>query len=86
MRTSDGNVLVSISIGKDNDVDFNIITSVYGKGEKGVVNWILNHRLLYADKEKALDYLRSSAPIADARLSQELNDAAKVKKNFKIQV
>ena len=82
LHTDQGNILVNLSVGKDNDVDFNIIRSVYGKNEKGVVNWILSDKLLYADKERALNYLRTSAPIADARLSQELNDAAKVIENF----
>ena len=38
--------------------------------------------MLYADKEKALDYLRTSAPIADASSNQELDSAAKIVENF----
>ena len=37
--------------------------------------------MLYADIVKALDLLRTSAPIADAKLSQGLNDAAKIIKD-----
>lgn len=38
--------------------------------------------MLYADKEKALDYLSSSAPIADATSNQELSYATNIVKEF----
>lgn len=82
MRIGDKNVLVSVSVGKDNDVDFNLVSSVYGKNSQGVVYWINNNKTIYANKEKALDYLRTSAPIADARLNQEFISAAKIIQNF----
>ena len=82
MKLGGNNVLVSISLGRDNDVDFNIVSSVYGKNGKGVLGWINSGKMLYADKEKALDYLRTSAPIADASSNQELDSAAKIVENF----
>ena len=41
MRMNGRNVLVSITIGKNgSDVDFNIISSVFGKGKENIVDWI----------------------------------------------
>ena len=65
------NVLVSIETEKDGEIDFNIISSVFGKNNKGVIKWILDGKLLYADKEKALSYISASAPIADATYKKE---------------
>ena len=70
LRIGENNVLVSMSVGKGNDIDFNIISSTYGKKAEGVVHWINNGRMLYVDKEKALGYLRISAPIAEAQSVQ----------------
>ena len=70
LRIGENNVLVSMSVGKGNDIDFNIISSTYGKKAEGVVHWINNGRMLYVDKEKALGYLRISAPIAEAQSGQ----------------
>lgn len=72
LRIGKNNVLVSMSVGKGNDVDFNIISSTYGKKSTGVVNWVNSGKMLYVDKEKALDYLRISAPIAEAQRGQGL--------------
>ena len=82
LKIGDKHVLVSLSVGKDNDIDFNIISSVYGKNGRGVVDWILKGKTLYVNKKKALDYLRISAPIAEAQDNQELDDATKVIENF----
>lgn len=76
-------VLVSIMVGKGgHDVDFNIITSAYGKNPDSITRWINEGKLLYADKTKALDYLSVPAPIAGAQVNQELDDAAKIVENF----
>ncbi len=82
LRTEQGNFLVTIDLGKGTDADFDIVSSVFGKNGKGVVNWIVNGKLRYVDKEKALNYLRISAPIAEASDNSELNSAAKIVKNF----
>ncbi|MGN0032429.1 MAG: LPD38 domain-containing protein [Candidatus Limimorpha sp.] len=82
LKIEKNNILVSLSIGKNNDVDFNIVSSVYGKANKGVVNWINDGKLRYVSKKKMLDYLRISAPIAEAQSSQALSGAAKIVKDF----
>lgn len=65
LRTQQGNFLVSVNIGKDADVDFNIVRSVFGKGDERVVDWINNGLATYMNKEKTLSFLsHQSAPIA----------------------
>ena len=65
LMTQQGNFLVSVNIGKDADVDFNIVRSVFGKGNENVVAWINNGLATYINKEKALSFLsHQSAPIA----------------------
>ena len=76
------NALVSIDIRKGEVQDLNLITSIFDKNSKGVLSWINGGKLLYADKEKALDYLSSSAPIADATNNQELSSATNIVRNF----
>ncbi len=76
------NVLATLSVGRGNDIDFNIISSTYGKDSEGILRWINKEKLLYVDKEKALDYLRISAPIAEAQSNQELDSFAKIIENF----
>ena len=71
MEIDGKNVLVSIETEKNGEIDFNIISSVFGKNSKGVIKWILDGKLLYADKEKALSYISASAPIADATYKEE---------------
>lgn len=76
------NVLVSIETNKKGELDFNIISSVFGKNNKGVIDWVNKGKLLYADKEKALRYISASAHIADATYKAELDTAANVVRNF----
>lgn len=82
MEINGNNVLVSLSIGKNSDIDFNIISSVYGKANNGVIEWIHSGRLLYIDKEKAFNYLRISTPIVEAQSNQRLIQTAKIIQNF----
>lgn len=82
LEINGNNVLASIYVGKGNDIDFNIISSVYGKNGNSVVSWINDGKILYVNKEKALNYLRISAPIAEAQDNQELSSAANIVKNF----
>lgn len=82
LSVGDNNVLATLSVGKGNDVDFNIVSSVYGKYNKNVVGWINKGKTLYVNKEKALDYLRISAPIAEAQDKGELVSATKIIENF----
>ena len=75
LKTLRGNFLVSVNIGKGADVDFNIVSSVFGKGSGNVADWINKGYMTYVDKEKALNYLHHSAlraVISDSsRLSSE---------------
>lgn len=82
LEINGNNVLASLSVGKGNDIDFNIISSVYGKDGNSVVSWINDGKILYVNKEKALNYLRISAPIAEAQDNQKLSSAANIVKNF----
>ena len=40
LRTEKGNFLVTLSTGIDQDVDFNIVRSVFGKGDNNIVDWL----------------------------------------------
>ena len=75
LKTLRGNFLVSVNIGKGVDVDFNIVSSVFGKGSGNVADWINKGYMTYVDKEKALNYLHHSALRAvtsdSSRLSSE---------------
>lgn len=82
LNTKDGNFLVSLTIGKGIDVDFNIIASAFGKANDSIVKWINKGFATYINKEKALNYLYLSAPIAEAAENSELSSAAKIVKDF----
>ena len=65
------------------DVDFNIISSVFGKGEDNIVDWLNKGYARYINKEKALAFLsHPSAPIAAAAANAELDSAAKIVEEF----
>jgi len=76
--------MANIDINKGIIQDVNLITSIYDKKISSIVGWINNDKLLYVNKEKTLDYLSISAPIAEARDNQEFISAAKVQQNFEI--
>ena len=82
LHTEQGNVLVAINLGKGADVDFNVVSSVFGKGKNGVVEWINKRQFTYVDEEKALNYLHLAAPIAAASDNQKLSLAANIVKDF----
>lgn len=82
MQINGKNVLVSIETNKQGEVDFNIISSVFGKNDKGVIKWVIDGKLKYVDKGKTLPYISASAPIADATYKKELSDATKIVENF----
>lgn len=68
LRSQGKNIMVAITLGKDGvDVDFNIVSSVFGKGSTNIVDWISKGYLAYVDKEKALNYLYfSESSISEA--------------------
>ena len=58
LRSQGKNIMVAITLGKNGvDIDFNIVSSVFGKRESNVVDWINKGYLTYINKEKALNYL-----------------------------
>ncbi len=82
LRTVNGNFLVTIDLGKGTEADFDIVSSVFGKRRDSVAGWINKGYMRYVDKEKALNYLHLSAPIAEASDKAELSSAAKVVEEF----
>ena len=82
LKTANGNFLVSIDLGKGSDADFDVVSSVFGKRGNSILTWINKGFLKYVDKEKALNYLHLSAPIAEASDNSELSTAAKIVKDF----
>lgn len=82
LRTADGNFLVTLTLGRGIDIDFNIVTSLFGKGDNKIINWFNSGYATYIDKEKALNYLYLSAPIAEAASNSELSLATKIVEDF----
>ena len=84
IKSNQGNILVALEVGRGGaDIDFNLITSTYGKDKDKIVQWFNTGVASYIDKEKALEYLASApAPIAGAKQAQELSSATKVIKEF----
>gem|GEM_PF-1460065 len=83
LRTQKGNFLVTIDLGKGgDDVDFNIVSSVFGKDGGNIVDWIERGLATYINKEKAFRYLHHSALSAEALSSSRLSSAAKIVKDF----
>lgn len=74
--------LASIEVNKKGEADFNIVSSVFGKEDKGIIKWILDGKLLSVDKEKAQTYISASALNADATYKDELSSAANIIKDF----
>ena len=82
LKTEQGNFLVTLTLGEGHDVDFNVVTSVFGKGESNIVDWIKRGFTTYINKEKALNYLHHSALKAVTSDNQELISAANIVRNF----
>lgn len=73
MTLNGKNTLVAIDI-KNAEVDgVTLVSSVYDKSTSSVVTWINKGMLLSVDKEKALRYIRTDAPIAPADNSKGAN-------------
>lgn len=84
LRSQEKNIMVAVTLGKNGvDVDFNIVSSVFGKGSSNVVDWISKGYLAYVDKEKALNYLYfSERNISEAADNSRLSSAANIVKSF----
>lgn len=63
-------------------LEVNQITSLYPKGERGIIYWINNNKLSNVDKEKALHFIEALQPHAGTLTSEELSSAAKIVRNF----
>ena len=84
LKTEQGNFLATVDLGKNVDVDFNIISSVFGKNGESVLDWINKGFATYINKEKALAFLfHQSAPIAATAANEELSSVAKIINEFK---
>ena len=82
LKTEQGNFLVTLTLGEGHDVDFNVVTSVFGKGKNNIVDWIKRDFATYINKEKTLNYLHHSALKAVTSDNQEFSDATKIVENF----
>ncbi|MEG2151504.1 MAG: hypothetical protein RRY36_09830, partial [Bacteroidaceae bacterium] len=82
LKTRNGNFLITIDLGKGEDADFDIVSSVFGKNDSSVVNWIDKGYATYIDKKKAINYLHLSTPIAEASNSSELSSITKIIESF----
>lgn len=84
LRSQEKNIMVAVTLGKNGvDVDFNIVSSVFGKGSTNIVDWISKGYLAYVDKEKALNYLYfSKRNISEAADNPKLSSTAKIVKDF----
>lgn len=83
LKTTNGNFLVTLTLGVDADVNFNIIRSVFGKSDNKIINWINQGYATYIDKEKALKFLyHHPAPIAGTAANSGLSLATNIIKNF----
>jgi len=84
LRSQEKNIMVAVTLGKNGvDVDFNIVSSVFGKGSTNIVDWISKGYLAYVDKEKALNYLYfSERNISEAADNPKLSSTAKIVKDF----
>lgn len=76
------NTLVAIDIKGAEIQDFIEVSSLYDKNRTSVINWINDGKLLSIDKEKALRYIDTDAPIAPTGNNKGANSAAKVVQNF----
>lgn len=63
-------------------LEVNQITSLYPKGERGIIYWINNNKLSNVDKEKALHFIEALQPHAGTLTSKELSSAANIVRNF----
>ena len=84
LRSQGKNLMVAVTLGKgDVDIDFNVVSSVFGKKNDSIVGWINKGYLSYVNKKEALNYLHlSESSISEASNHQELTSAAKIVESF----
>lgn len=85
LKTKNGNFLVSVELGKDGDVDFNVVLSVFGKGGDRIEDWFKRGYSTYINEKKVKDFLsHQSAPIAAAAAKSSPYLNTKVRKLFEL--
>ena len=82
LKTEQGNFLVTLSVGRGNDIDFNVVTSIFGKGNNNIIDWIERGFANYINKEKALDYLHHSVLETEALSNPRLSSITKIVEKF----
>lgn len=82
LKTEQGNFLVTLSVGRGNDIDFNVVTSIFGKGNNNIIDWIERGFANYINKEKALDYLHHSVLETEALSNPRLSSITKIVESF----
>lgn len=82
LKTEQGNFLVILSVGRGNDIDFNVVTSIFGKGNNNIIDWIERGFANYINKEKALDYLHHSVLETEALSNPRLSSITKIVEKF----
>lgn len=71
-----------MSVGRGNDIDFNVVTSIFGKGNNNIIDWIERGFANYINKEKALDYLHHSVLETEALSNPRLSSITKIVEKF----
>jgi len=85
LRTKNGNFLVSVEVGEDADIDFNIVSSVFGKGDINIAEWLKKGYATYINNEKVQNFLlHHSAPIAGASAKSEPLSDTNVQQNIEL--
>jgi uncharacterized pyridoxamine 5'-phosphate oxidase family protein len=85
LTTKNGNFLVSVEIGKDGDIDFNIISSVFGKWKESIEGWLKSGYATYINGKKVKDFLlHNSALIAAASAKSSPISGAKINSLFEL--
>lgn len=83
LKIGSWNAVVAIGVGKGNDVEFDIVNSIYGKNDSGIIYWITNGDMVSVNKAKALQYLRTLGPLpSTTEIKELLNSAAEIIQNF----
>ncbi len=85
LKTAQGNFLVSVEYGRSRDIDFNIVSSVFGKGDGNLKGWLKRGSATYINNEKVQNFLfDKSALIAAAAAKSELSSGANIRDSFEL--
>lgn len=59
LKINQHNVLVAIELGRDNEADFNIVSTLFGKERGNIEDWLSRKLNVYINKNKLQKYLAS---------------------------